>query len=196
MSSRRRSGRDAGSIDYVILRENTEGLYAARGGGNLLHDQIATDTMVITRKGTERIVRQAFELSRKRNGALKDGIGRLSVTWVVMRDKRDRSRLLLSWTESGVAIQPDQVTRRGYGRELIENALAYALRAKTEYVLGENGVRCRIEMPLTFFVNPDMLENRDAAHIRDITLSYTFFRQDERKSASAGTGAAETTALN
>ena len=54
----------------------------------------------------------------------------------------------------------------------------------------------RIEMPLTFFVNPDMLENRDAAHIRDITLSYTFFRQDERKSASAGTGAAETTALN
>ena len=36
-------GRDAGSIDYVILRENTEGLYAARGGGNLLHDEIATN---------------------------------------------------------------------------------------------------------------------------------------------------------
>lgn len=54
----------------------------------------------------------------------------------------------------------------------------------------------RIEMPLTFFVDPDILENRDAAHIRDITLSYTFFRQDERKSARAGTGAAETTALN
>ncbi len=71
-------GRDAGSIDYVILRENTEGLYAARGGGNLLHDEIATDTMVITRKGTERIVRQAFELSRKRNGALKDGKRRVT----------------------------------------------------------------------------------------------------------------------
>jgi 3-isopropylmalate dehydrogenase len=71
-------GRDAGSIDYVILRENTEGLYAARGGGNLLHGEIATDTMVITRKGTERIVRQAFELSRKRNGALKDGKRRVT----------------------------------------------------------------------------------------------------------------------
>ena len=71
-------GRDAGSIDYVILRENTEGLYAARGGGNLLHDEIATDTMVITRKGTERIVRQAFELSRQRNGALKDGKRRVT----------------------------------------------------------------------------------------------------------------------
>jgi 3-isopropylmalate dehydrogenase len=71
-------GRDAGSIDYVILRENTEGLYAARGGGNLLHNEIATDTMVITRKGTERIVRQAFELSRQRNGALKDGKRRVT----------------------------------------------------------------------------------------------------------------------
>ena len=71
-------GRESGSIDYVILRENTEGLYAARGGGNLLHDEIATDTMVITRKGTERIVRQAFELSRKRNGALLDGKRRVT----------------------------------------------------------------------------------------------------------------------
>jgi 3-isopropylmalate dehydrogenase len=71
-------GREAGSIDYVILRENTEGLYAARGGGNLLHNDIATDTMVITRKGTERIVRKAFELSRQRNGALLDGKRRVT----------------------------------------------------------------------------------------------------------------------
>ena len=50
------AGRAAGCIDYVIVRENTEGLYAARGGGvDLLHDEMATDTLVITRKGTERI---------------------------------------------------------------------------------------------------------------------------------------------
>lgn len=54
----------------------------------------------------------------------------------------------------------------------------------------------RIEMPLTFFVNPDMLDNRDASHIRDITLSYTFFRQDDRKSARAEPGAPDATALN
>ena len=54
----------------------------------------------------------------------------------------------------------------------------------------------RIEMPLTFFVSPDMLDNRDAAHIRDITLSYTFFRQDVQKSARAEMDAAPATALN
>ena len=56
--------------------------------------------------------------------------------------------LTLNWTESGVHVEPKEAARRGYGRELIENALSYALRARTEYVLGEDGVRCRIELPL------------------------------------------------
>ena len=56
-------------IDYVIVRENSEGLYAARGAGNLLRDEMAADTMVITRKGVERIVRQAAELCMRREGA-------------------------------------------------------------------------------------------------------------------------------
>lgn len=68
-----------GAIDYVIIRENTEGLYASRGGGVLLRDEVATDTIVMTRKGVERIARFAFELSRSRNGAPKDGKRRLTV---------------------------------------------------------------------------------------------------------------------
>lgn len=61
------------AIDYVILRENVEGLYAARGGGNLLRGEVATDTLIITRKGTERIVDYAFRLARKRQGRPTDG---------------------------------------------------------------------------------------------------------------------------
>lgn len=53
----------------------------------------------------------------------------------------------------------------------------------------------RIEMPLTFFVSPDLLDDRDAKGIRDITLSYTFFRAEGPKSASA-TPRPATTALN
>ena len=60
-------------IDFVILRENLEGLFASYGGGTILNDEVATDTVVITRNGTERIVRFACELSRRRNGRPLDG---------------------------------------------------------------------------------------------------------------------------
>ncbi len=60
-------------IDFVILRENLEGLFASYGGGILLNNEVATDTIVITRNGTERIVKFAFELSRRRKGRPLDG---------------------------------------------------------------------------------------------------------------------------
>lgn len=55
----------------------------------------------------------------------------------------------LSWIESGVTVEPGRIERRGYGTELIQEALTYALGAKVDYVLGEDGVRCRIEMPVS-----------------------------------------------
>ena len=60
-------------IDFVILRENTEGLFASFNGGGSIKDEVATDTMVITRKGTERIARYAFHLARRRQGRPLDG---------------------------------------------------------------------------------------------------------------------------
>ena len=59
-------------IDFVILRENLEGLFASFGGGSILNDEVATDTIVITRAGTERIARFAFELARRRGGRPSD----------------------------------------------------------------------------------------------------------------------------
>ncbi|MGI6295054.1 MAG: 3-isopropylmalate dehydrogenase [Armatimonadota bacterium] len=56
-------------IDYVVVRENTEGLYAGAGGtlkkGTL--DEVAVQESINTRKGVERCIRYAFELCRKRN---------------------------------------------------------------------------------------------------------------------------------
>ena len=55
-------------IDWVIVRENTEGEYSGSGGRvhQGLPDEIATETSVFTRKGVERVHRFAFELARKR----------------------------------------------------------------------------------------------------------------------------------
>ena len=53
-------------IDYVVVRENVEGMFASRRGGARVGDQVVTDTMIITRTGTERVVRRAFELATTR----------------------------------------------------------------------------------------------------------------------------------
>jgi 3-isopropylmalate dehydrogenase len=66
------------AIDYVILRENTEGLFASQGGGAKAGDHVVVDSMVITRPGTERIVRWAFRLAERRRGALADGKRRVT----------------------------------------------------------------------------------------------------------------------
>jgi 3-isopropylmalate dehydrogenase len=63
------ANRRPGDIDWVMVRENTEGLYASRGNGIVANTgQAATDTMMITRLGSERIIRYAFEEARRRNG--------------------------------------------------------------------------------------------------------------------------------
>ncbi len=66
---------DADKVDMAIVRENTEGLYSGIGGvlatGGVA--TVATDTRLITRAASERVIRFAFELSRKRGrGAPKD----------------------------------------------------------------------------------------------------------------------------
>ena len=69
----------ADSIDYYFLRENTEGLYLSRGVGIVTSEAVA-DTLMVTRKGCERISRFAFKLARKKKrGAPKDGQRRVTL---------------------------------------------------------------------------------------------------------------------
>ncbi len=53
-------------IDMIVLRENTEGLFASYGGGASVGDKVSTDTMVITRHGAERVVEFAFRMAKRR----------------------------------------------------------------------------------------------------------------------------------
>jgi two-component system CheB/CheR fusion protein len=79
-------------------------------------------------------------------GALKSDEGCLEVSWRLEDGHQDHSLLILEWRESGLS-EPPESTRRGYGRQLIEQALPFSLRAKAELVFGEDGVSCRIAMP-------------------------------------------------
>ncbi len=70
--------RTPGQIDYTIIRENSEGLYASRGAGAVVREEMAVDMLIVTRKGVERACRTAFEIARKSNGAPADGKRRVT----------------------------------------------------------------------------------------------------------------------
>ncbi len=58
-----------GEIDFVVVREGTEGAYTGNGGAIRVDTphEIANETSVNTRFGVERVVRYAFELAMTRN---------------------------------------------------------------------------------------------------------------------------------
>jgi tartrate dehydrogenase/decarboxylase/D-malate dehydrogenase len=62
------AGRNPGDIDFVVVRENTEGEYAQIGG--VLYQGTPHETAIqaatFTRHGTERVIRFAFDLTRRR----------------------------------------------------------------------------------------------------------------------------------
>jgi 3-isopropylmalate dehydrogenase len=58
----------AGEIDFVVVREGTEGLYAG-AGGNMHQDtpaEVATEESLNTRHGVERVIRDAFARASRR----------------------------------------------------------------------------------------------------------------------------------
>jgi two-component sensor histidine kinase len=95
-------------------------------------------------------------------GALSQPEGRLEVTWSLVPGTGGERRLWVEWCESGVEVAVPEgqpaghaidgtpvPLRQGYGRELIERALPYQLRAETNYELTPGGVRCSISVPVS-----------------------------------------------
>jgi 3-isopropylmalate dehydrogenase len=65
-------------IDYVIFRENVEGLYTFGRGGFRIGKEASVNPLIVSRRGTERIVRAAFDMARLRKGAPEDGVRRVT----------------------------------------------------------------------------------------------------------------------
>ncbi len=62
------AGRNPGDIDFWVVRENNEGEYSSMGGRMYggTPEEFVTQLSVFSRKGTDRIMRYAFELARTR----------------------------------------------------------------------------------------------------------------------------------
>lgn len=107
ISGRHQQVWEPGNVDMVFVRENTEDLYAGSGGtlapGG--RAQVATDTRIVTRASSERIIRLAFQLASQRDGAPKDG--RKRVTCVVKDNILHGCRFFVSILEEIGAQYPD-----------------------------------------------------------------------------------------
>lgn len=88
------------NIDLITVRENTEGAYIGEGQAVTADGETATLTQRVTRKGSERIVRYAFDLARK--------VGRKKVTILHKANILKSTSGLFLKTARNVALQyPD-----------------------------------------------------------------------------------------
>ena len=90
--------REPDEVDFVCVRENTEGEYCGVGGRIKAGtpDEVVTQTGVFTRKGTERILRYAFEVARTRDHTL------ISAT-----KSNALNHSMVFWDEVVAAVAPD-----------------------------------------------------------------------------------------
>ncbi|RTL65174.1 MAG: isocitrate/isopropylmalate dehydrogenase family protein [Hyphomicrobiales bacterium] len=66
----------AQAIDFVVLRESSEGLFHTQGRGEVVDDREAREVLLITRPVTERLCDTAFAIARKRKA--RGGKGRVT----------------------------------------------------------------------------------------------------------------------
>ena len=86
-------------VDFVVVRENTEDLYAGIGGflKKGTPDEVALQEMIFTRKGVERVIRYAFDVARKRNKGRK----------LTLVDKANAVRAMDLWTRTFEEVGPE-----------------------------------------------------------------------------------------
>lgn len=92
-----------------------------------------------------------------KHGALGQSSGKLDIAWHI--EEAPERRVILDWRETGVVMAggAGAPSRKGYGRELIERALPYQLKAETRLEFGSDGVRCQIR---TAIVSEDADDER------------------------------------
>jgi 3-isopropylmalate dehydrogenase len=92
----------AAHLDFVIVRESTEGMFASRGKGEIIDDEEARDTQIITRRSTERLTQFSCCLARRRKEA-RGTPGRVTLVYSVAWASHRRLISVLSMAFSSPA---------------------------------------------------------------------------------------------
>jgi len=112
-------GKGPEHVDFVVVRENTEDAYAGMRGffKKGTPDEVATQEIIFTRKGVERVIRYAFELARSRGRARK----------LTLVDKANAVRAMDLWTRTFAEVgaeYPDITREHNY----IDAACMYVVK--------------------------------------------------------------------
>ena len=136
--------------DRAALRDVIAGElapYQHGNGENIVID--GTADVVLTPKATQTLAMALHELATNagKYGALSTPAGKVAVSWSVANSRKN-PRLSIEWIETdGPPVKPP--TRRGFGSQLIERIVNYELKASVQRDFHAEGVRCKIEFPLT-----------------------------------------------
>lgn len=82
-------------------------------------------------------------------GALGSDDGRIDVLWASERTADGGEILRIQWVESGVPDVHPEPPYRGFGTDMIDNNMAFELGAETHQDFGSDGLRLRIDIPVT-----------------------------------------------
>ena len=117
-------GKTPADLDILVVRENTEDAYAGMWGQfkKGTPDEVATQEIIFTRKGVERVIRHAFETCRARNRRKK----------LTLLTKANAIRAMELWTRTfaEVGAEYPDVTR---DHQYIDAACMYVVTAPEQY---------------------------------------------------------------
>lgn len=82
-----------------------------------------------------------------RHGGLADPEGRVDIEWF-RRDGQDDRMLVIEWREKFAPRTVNPARERGFGRQLIEEAIPYQLGASTRFVLEPTSLHCVMTLPI------------------------------------------------
>jgi PAS domain S-box-containing protein len=138
------------SVPGISLRELLAAEVSAVGNGRSAACEMHGPDVLLPTVHVQTLALAVHELvtNASKYGAFAHDGSRLSVRWRLVSDDARAPALSLEWIESGVPMPLGAPTRKGFGRELLEEALKFTLGAQTELTFAADGVRFRIELPL------------------------------------------------